>query len=105
MKGIVVEGSYIIVTCTLYIQHLNLSPSLSLFLSLPCSLPLPLVQHPQLPHHPGNQLVPASCDQLLEQTVDCVVGLSQQDFSSVISGLASLLQELIKVSQVWNVVQ
>ena len=29
--------------------------------------------------------------------MECVVGLSQQDFSSVISGLASLLQELIKV--------
>ena len=66
---------------------------LSLFLSL--SLPS------QLPHHPGNQLL-TSCDQLLEQTVDCVVGLSQQDFSSVISGLASLLQELIKVSRGWH---
>jgi hypothetical protein len=32
------------------------------------------------------------------------VGLSQQDFSSVISGLASLLQELIKVSQEGNVI-
>ena len=83
---------------SVYACACNLVLKLMLYVHLYCTHIIP--PHPpslQLPHHPQNQLWTPANEQLLAQTVECVIGLSLQDFSSVISGLATLLQELIKV--------
>ena len=54
--------------------------------------------HTQLPHKVGVGIWSAGNKVQYKKTTDCIVGLSQQEFSTVINGLSAIIAELIRVS-------
>ena len=52
----------------------------------------------QLPHKVDQGPWSAGKTVQYKKTADCIVGLSQQEFSTVINGLSAIIADLIRVS-------